>query len=84
MRQHMDQLENYTDILQAQLNNQNNSSDPYQYIMRPVYSPHDVQELDTSPSPGQGNDINELVASTEQLKVCERLDSIPTPSDNGL
>jgi hypothetical protein len=77
MRQHMAQLEQYADILQARLNHHDNSNDPYQYIARPAYSPHDVQELDTSPSPGQGNDINELVASTKQLKVCERFDSNP-------
>lgn len=75
MRQHMDQQEKYIDVLLARLGYHNNSSDPYQYIPRPVYTSqgacsHDVQEFDTSPSSGQ-DDINELVASTKQLKVCE-------------
>jgi hypothetical protein len=72
MRQHMDRLDKYIDILLARLDHHDNSSDPCQYIPRPVYSPPsrqgapDVQELDTSPG---SNDINELVASTKQLKV---------------
>jgi hypothetical protein len=76
MRQHMDRLEKYTDILIARLDYHNNSSDPYQYIPRPVYSPPshqdagDVQE-DTSSNSGQGDDTNELVASTKQLKARE-------------